>query len=76
LIIGLAYGTQLGGRQLARDGILGHQFEKKTRVFCTMLLTVPSTGGFLKTIIYSGFKNTHKKYAKQENSSLFINSIL
>jgi hypothetical protein len=66
----------IGGRQLTRDGILGHQFEKKTRVFCPMLFTVPSTSGFLKTIIYSGFKNTHKKYAKQENSNLFTNSFL
>ncbi len=29
-----------------------------------------------KTILYSGFKNTYKKSAKQENSSLFMNSIL
>jgi hypothetical protein len=28
-----------------------------------------------KTILYSGFKNTYKKSAKQENSSLFMNSI-
>ncbi len=36
-----------------------------------------STGGFLKkTRLYSGFKNTCKKSAKQENSSLFTNSIL
>ncbi len=35
-----------------------------------------TTGGFLKkTILYSGFKNTYKKSAKQENSSVFMNSI-
>jgi hypothetical protein len=32
--------------------------------------TVPST------ILYSGFNNPYKKSAKQENSSLYINSIL
>ncbi len=36
-----------------------------------------STSGFLKRIrLYSGFKNTYKKSAKQENLSLFTNSIL
>jgi hypothetical protein len=35
------------------------------------------TGGFLKkTRLYSGYKNSYKKAAKQENSSLFVNSIL
>ncbi len=29
-----------------------------------------------ETIFYSGFKNPYKKSAKQENSSLFMNSIL
>jgi hypothetical protein len=29
-----------------------------------------------KIIVYSGFKNTYKKSAKQEHSSLFINSVL
>ncbi len=29
-----------------------------------------------KTILYSGFINPYKKYTKQENSSLFMNSIL
>jgi hypothetical protein len=42
-----------------------------------MLFTVPSTGGFLKkTKLLSGFKNTKKISAQQENWSLFINSIL
>jgi hypothetical protein len=36
-----------------------------------------STGGFLKRMrLYSGFKNTDKKSAKQENLSLFTNIIL
>jgi hypothetical protein len=26
-----------------------------------MLFTVPSTGGFSKTILYSGFKNPYKR---------------
>ncbi len=29
-----------------------------------------------KTILFSGFKNNYKKAAKQENSGLFMNSIL
>ena len=29
-----------------------------------------------KTIVFSGFKNSYKKSAKQENSSLFMNSVL
>jgi hypothetical protein len=29
-----------------------------------------------KTTLFSGFKNHHKKSSKQENSSLFMNSIL
>ncbi len=29
-----------------------------------------------KTKLYSGFKNTNKKSAKEENWSLFMNSIL
>jgi hypothetical protein len=41
-----------------------------------MLLTLHSTGGFLKkTILFSGFQNPYKKSAKKENSSLFLNSI-
>jgi hypothetical protein len=57
-----------------RDGILGRQFKKKTRVFCTML----STGAFLKkTRLYSGFKNTYKKSTKKNKKlSLFMNSIM
>jgi hypothetical protein len=35
------------------------------------------SGGSQKTILFFGFKNPHKKKsAKQENSSLFMNSIL
>jgi hypothetical protein len=41
-----------------------------------MLFKVPSTGGFKKTILLPGFQNPLKKSAKQENSSLFMNSIL
>ncbi len=29
-----------------------------------------------KTLLYSGFKNPYEKSAKQENSSLFMNSLL
>jgi hypothetical protein len=31
---------------------------------------------FKKTILFCGLKNPYKKSAKQENSSLFMNSIL
>jgi hypothetical protein len=40
---------------------------QKTRVFCSMLFTFPSTGGFLKkTRLFTSFKNPYKKTAKQE----------
>jgi hypothetical protein len=62
---------------LPRDGILGHQFNK------ILESLAPSYSQSLlywrilkKTIFFSGFKNPYKKSAKQENSSLFENSIL
>ncbi len=40
------------------------------------IFTVPSiSGSYRKTIFYSGLKIHSKKSAKQENSSLFMNSI-
>jgi hypothetical protein len=43
----------------------------------SMPFTVPLTGGFQrKTILFPGFKNSYKKSAKQENLSLFMNSIV
>jgi len=55
---------------LARDGILGHQFNKRLETFPS-----PIHWQILKkTKLY--FKNPLKKSAKQENSNLFINSIL
>jgi hypothetical protein len=36
----------------------------KTPDFCSMLFTAPSTGGFKKTILFSGFKNPYKKISK------------
>jgi hypothetical protein len=50
-----------------------------TKVSSLLILAIHSlsTGGFLKRIrLYSGFKNTYKKSAKQENLSLFMNTIL
>jgi hypothetical protein len=45
-----------------RDGILETTIKPKTRVFCSMLFTVPSTGGFLKkTILFSCFKQCLQK---------------
>jgi hypothetical protein len=56
--------------QAARDGILGHHLDDRLEFLL-------STGGFFlkKTRLLSGFK-IYKKSAKQENSRLFMNSIL
>ncbi len=61
---------------LSRDGILGHKFNKRLESFApcysqSLLLQI-----LKKTILSSGFKNPNKTSAKQENSSLFMNSIL
>ncbi len=51
--------------------------KQKTRVFCSMLLTVPFTGGFYRKPYSTLVLNIHTKNPKkQENSSLFINRIL
>jgi hypothetical protein len=51
-----------------------------SKIFCSMNNAIRSpfyTGGTLKKIILSsGFKNPYKKSVKQENASLFMNSIL
>jgi hypothetical protein len=47
-------------RRASRDGILGHQFDKRLRFLLHPIHSL-STGGFLKkTRLYSGFKNTYK----------------
>ncbi len=60
-----------------RDGILGHQFRTKDE---SLLLHDIHSAFYWrilkKTVLYSGFNNPYKKYAKQQNSSLFMNSIL
>ncbi len=50
---------------VSRDGILGHQFNQKSRVFCPMLFTVPSTGGFKENHTLLWFLNPYKKSTKQ-----------
>jgi hypothetical protein len=47
-----------------RDAILGHQFEKKTQVFCSMLFTVSSTGSFKETHTLRWFKISLQKIRK------------
>jgi hypothetical protein len=64
-------------RLASYDGILEHQFNKKSRVFCSMLFTVRFYWRISKkTILFTGFKNLYKKSTKQENSSQFLNSNL
>ncbi len=65
------------GKFFSKDVILGHQFDKKNS---SLLLHAIHTLFYWwisqKTILFSGCKNPHEKSAKQENSSLFMNSIL
>ncbi len=54
-----------------RDGILGHEFDKKTREsFASMQFTVSSSGGFYrKPLLCSGFKNSsHEHFLLRWNS--------
>jgi hypothetical protein len=55
-----------------RFGILGHQIDKRLKYFIHSFHNL-STCGFLKN---SGFENTFKKSAKQENSILLVKCIL
>jgi hypothetical protein len=61
-----------------RDGIIVHKFNKRLGSFCSMRCTVhPFYWRTLKkTILFSGFQNPYKKYAKQGKSTLFLNRIL
>ncbi len=55
------------------DGLLGHKFDKRLESFtpCYSVFTVSSTGEFYRKPSLRTIKS-----AKQENSSLFMNSIL
>ncbi len=44
-------------------------FEQKTRVFCSMLFTVPSTGGLKKPYSSLVLKIITNKFAKQEKKT-------
>jgi hypothetical protein len=67
--------TKYIGPVAARDGILGNQFNK--RLLLLHAIRSPFYWRILKkTILFSGFKILTKKSATQENSSLFMNSIL
>jgi hypothetical protein len=57
-----------------RDGILGHQFDRRRESFAPCYSKSLPLEDLKKTILYSEFKITYKKSAKQENSSLFMNS--
>ena len=62
-----------------RDGIVGHQFNKILESFAPCYLQifiVPSTGGFERKPYSSMVLKIRTKFAKQENSSLFMISIL
>ncbi len=69
------YSKSRCGLFVDKDGILGYHL-KKIQAFCSMQFTVPSTGGcYRKQYSTLGLKIHTKKSAKQENSSLFLNSI-
>jgi hypothetical protein len=49
-----------------RDGILGHEFDKRLFYWADIA----------ETILYSSVKAPYEKSAKQKNLSLFVNGIL
>ncbi len=55
------------------DGFLGHQIIKR---LYSLLLHSIHRPSYLQTILFSGFKNSYKKSAKQENSRIFMKNIL
>jgi hypothetical protein len=60
---------------LYRDGIFGHQFDKRLESFAPCYSQVPSTGGFYRKPFSSLILKIYpKKSAKQENLSLFMNA--
>jgi hypothetical protein len=62
----------------SRDGILGRRFDKSLESFapCYSLSFYWRIFKENQTLQYSGFINAYKKSAKQENSNLFVDSIL
>ncbi len=54
------------------DGILGHQMNKRLESFAPCYSQSLLLAGFKENLLFSGFKNSYKKSAKQENSSLFM----
>jgi hypothetical protein len=52
-----------------RNGILGHQFNKKTSLLFHAIHSPLYLQYLKKTILFSGFKNPYKKSTKQENSN-------
>jgi hypothetical protein len=59
-----------------RDGILGHQINKRLESLHSAIRSAFYWRILKKTILFSDLKNPYKKSTKQENSSLFMNSIL
>jgi hypothetical protein len=63
---------------VSSDGILGHHFNKRFESFAPCYLHSLLLANFKKTLTYSSLVLIilTKESAKQENSSLFMNSIL
>jgi hypothetical protein len=59
-----------------RDGILGHKFNKRLDSFAACYSQSLLLADLKKTMLFSGFNKSLQKSPKQENSSLFMNSIL
>jgi hypothetical protein len=70
--------TKYIGHVAARDGILGHQFHKRLESFAPCFSQLLLLADFKENQPYSSLilKILTKKSVKQENSSLFMNSIL
>ncbi len=63
-------------RRLASDGILGHKFNKRLESFAPCYSKSLLLADFTENHTLLWFKNPYKKSTKQENPSLFMNSIL
>jgi hypothetical protein len=68
---------RLQNKKEARDGILGHQFNKRLESITSCYSQSLLLEDFKETILFSGFNEHYKKIGeKKENPSLFMNSIL
>jgi hypothetical protein len=67
---------RLQNKREARDGILGHQFNKRFESFASCYSESLLLADFKETQLFSGLNNPYKKYGKKQNLSLFMNNIL